>query len=157
MRIMREIPPAFLIAGILNIDLRKDIEEEIRKRNLKIKEIRFREIGFALRDNREIKNGIKIKKTIYSASGGKEIFLEAVNEDDLLFGLLRLRLDKKKDAMVREVHVYGPALELGDRGKISSQGDDPKGPQHKGLGKELMKIAEEISVKAGKKKIKVIS
>jgi elongator complex protein 3 len=148
MRIMREIPPAFLVAGILNIDLRKDIEEEIRKRGLKIKEIRFREIGFALRDKREIKVGTKIKKTEYRASGGKEIFLEAVNEDDLLFGLLRLRLDKKDSAMVREVHVYGPALELGEQGKIS---------QHKGLGKELMAMAESLAKKNKKKKIQVIS
>ena len=148
MRIMREIPPAFLVAGILNIDLRKDIEEEIRKRGLKIKEIRFREIGFALRDKREIKVGTKIKKTEYKASGGKEIFLEAVNEDDLLFGLLRLRLDKKDSAMVREVHVYGPALELGEQGKIS---------QHKGLGKELMAMAESLAKKNKKKKIQVIS
>ncbi len=148
MRIMREIPPAFLVAGILNIDLRKDIEGEIRKRGLKIKEIRFREIGFALRDKREIKVGTKIKKTEYKASGGKEIFLEAVNEDDLLFGLLRLRLDKKDSAMVREVHVYGPALELGEQGKIS---------QHKGLGKELMAMAESLANKNKKKKVQVIS
>ncbi|MBC8434985.1 tRNA uridine(34) 5-carboxymethylaminomethyl modification radical SAM/GNAT enzyme Elp3 [archaeon] len=147
MRIMREIPPAFLVAGILNIDLRKDIEENIRKRKLKIKEIRFREIGFALRDKREIKTGIKIKKTEYSASGAKEIFLEAVNEDDLLFGLLRLRIDKK-EAMVRELHVYGPALELNEEGIIS---------QHTGLGKELMARAESLTKKNKKSKIKVIS
>lgn len=147
MRIMREIPPAFLVAGILNIDLRKDIEEEIRKKGLKIKEIRFREIGFALRDKREIKPGVKIKKMEYSASGAKEIFLEAVNEDDLLFGLLRLRLSKK-DVMVRELHVYGPALELGEEGKVS---------QHTGLGKELMAMAEKISRDRKKGKIRVIS
>ncbi|MDP1729285.1 MAG: tRNA uridine(34) 5-carboxymethylaminomethyl modification radical SAM/GNAT enzyme Elp3, partial [archaeon] len=36
MRIMREIPPEFLVAGTKRIDLRKDIEEEIIKRKLKI-------------------------------------------------------------------------------------------------------------------------
>jgi len=52
MRVMREIPSSFLVAGILNIDLRKDVEDEIRRRKLKIREIRFREIGFALRNGR---------------------------------------------------------------------------------------------------------
>ena len=33
MRIMREIPPGYLVAGIINIDMRKDIEEKIREGN----------------------------------------------------------------------------------------------------------------------------
>jgi len=151
MRIMREIPPYYLIAGILEIDLRKDIEEEIRKRKYKIKEIRFREVGFALRDKREINFDIKIKKKVYKASGGKEIFLQAVNKDNILFGLLRLRLekDKKEPAMVRELHVYGPALNLGEK--------DEKKYQHRGLGKELLQMAEEIARKKSRKMIRVIS
>ena len=162
MRIMREIPPAFLIAGIKNIDLRKDIEEEIRKNNIKIKEIRFREIGFALRDkktnsktnseiNSEINSNIKIKKTIYKASDGKEIFLQAVNKNNILFGVLRLRFekDKNKPAIIRELHIYGPALKLGKREKQKTQ--------HKGLGKKLLKQAEQISKKSNHKSIKIIS
>jgi elongator complex protein 3 len=147
MRIMREIPKSFLVAGVLKIDLRKEIEDYIRKNKIKIKEIRFREIGFALRDSREINTDLKIKKTNYSASNGKEIFLEGVNKDDLLFGLLRLRIENK-EAMVRELHVYGPALNLGEEGKLS---------QHKGLGKKLMIEAEKIAKKSHCKKIKVIS
>lgn len=150
MRVMREIPQAFLIAGILNIDLRKDIEEKIRKKKLKIKEIRFREIGFALRDKRKINLDFRIKKTSYSASNGKEFFLEVVNKDDLLFGLLRLRLEKNKKSpsVVRELHVYGPALGLGEKGEVS---------QHLGFGKKLLEIAEEISRKNKRNKIKIIS
>ncbi len=146
MRIMREIPPSFLTAGIINIDLRKDIEEEIRKRKLKIKEIRFREIGFALRDKRITGKKIKIKKIFYEASDGKEIFLQAVNKDNILFGLLRLRLDK--NATIRELHIYGPALKLREKGKIS---------QHMGLGKRLLKLAEMIAAKKGYKKLRIIS
>jgi len=55
MRIMREIPPQYLIAGIKNIDMRHDIEKKIRPSKNKIQEIRFREIGFALRDKRKVK------------------------------------------------------------------------------------------------------
>src|SRR3989344_9646032 len=38
MRIMREIPPRYLIAGTTRIDLRKDIEEKLRKDKIKIQE-----------------------------------------------------------------------------------------------------------------------
>jgi len=149
MRIMREIPPQYLVAGIKNIDMRKDIEEVIRKKKFKINEIRFREIGFALRDNRKVDPKIKIKTTKYKASGATEYFIEATNKDNILFGLLRLRLEKNSPAMVREIHVYGPTLKLSQ--KAGSEW------QHKGLGKELMAEAEKISKKKGFKKIRVIS
>jgi len=149
MRIMREIPQSYLIAGILNIDLRKDIEEVIRKDKSKINEIRFREIGFALRDKRKVDTKIKLKTTKYKASNGTEFFIEAINKDNILFGLLRLRLDKNKPAMVRELHVYGPTL------KLKQKADNEW--QHKGLGKMLMAEAEMISKKKGYKQIRVIS
>lgn len=147
MRVMREIPPEYIVAGTKNIDLRKDIEEELRKKNSKLKEIRYREIGFALRDKRDVDLDLKLKITRYRASGGNEYFLEIVNKDDILFGLLRLRLFDKK-AIVRELHVYGKALKLGEKGLIS---------QHRGLGKWLMNEAEKISRKNKCEKILVIS
>jgi len=149
MRIMREIPPSFLIAGVKNIDMRKDIEEVIRNKGTKIKEIRFREIGFAIRDNRKVNTKIKIKTTKYKASQGTEYFIEAVNKDDLLFGLIRLRIEKSKDAIIRELHVYGPALKLGEKNNEKWQ--------HKGLGKILLEKAEEITKKKKNSKIKIIS
>ncbi|MCR4285210.1 MAG: tRNA uridine(34) 5-carboxymethylaminomethyl modification radical SAM/GNAT enzyme Elp3 [archaeon] len=151
MRIMREIPLDYLVAGIKNIDMRQDIESEIRPGKVKINEIRFREIGFALRDGRRVNTDIKIKTTSYPASSGKEFFIEAVNKDDVLFGLLRLRLekDKKTPAMVRELHVYGPTLKIGEK-SIEKW-------QHKGLGKRLMIEAEKIAKKNGYKEIRVIS
>ena len=149
MRIMREIPPNYLIAGIKNIDMRKDIEEQVRARKLKIKEIRFREIGFEIRDNRKINTDVSLKVTRYKASSGVEYFIEAVNKNNILFGLLRLRLDKNKPAMVRELHVYGPTLKLKE--KASNEW------QHKGLGKMLMKEAEKIAKKKNCKNIRVIS
>jgi elongator complex protein 3 len=148
MRIMREIPPSYLIAGIKNIDMRKDIEEEIRKRKMKINEIRFREIGFALRDGRKVDPEVKLKVTKYFASGGKEFFIEAINKDGLLFGLLRLRLDGKR-AMVRELHVYGPALKLSEKANLEWQ--------HKGLGKMLLAEAEKIAGKNRCSDIRIIS
>jgi elongator complex protein 3 len=151
MRIMREIPPTYLIAGVKTINMRKDVEEKIRESGEKVKEIRFREIGFALRDNREIKTSLHLKTTEYKASGGTEFFIESINEDNILFGLVRLRLEDNKDetATIRELHVYGPTLKLNEEAKEEWQ--------HKGLGKELMKEAENIAKEQGHKKIRVIS
>jgi len=151
MRVMREIPPTFLTAGIVNIDLRKDIEDIIRKEKTIVKEIRFREVGFAIRDSRKLNTDLKLKQTKYAASNGTEYFLEIVNKDDVLFALLRLRLENKKNesAIVRELHVYGPASLLGK--------NETEKWQHKGLGKELLMEAEKIATKKGYKKIKIIS
>lgn len=150
MRIMREIPPAYLVAGTIRIDLRKDVEAEIKRRKLKIKEIRFREIGFKMRDrkkNQIIDKKLKLKILEYKASGGKEYFLQFVNKDGILFGLCRLRINENKEAFIRELHVYGKQVEIGRRGEI----------QHRGLGKKLMQEAENIVKKAKINKLSVIS
>ncbi|MFH1327014.1 MAG: tRNA uridine(34) 5-carboxymethylaminomethyl modification radical SAM/GNAT enzyme Elp3 [archaeon] len=147
MRVMREIPPEYLVAGTTKIDLRKDIEEELRKKNSKLKEIRYREIGFALRDKRKVNLDLKLKITKYKASKGEEYFLEIVNKQDILFGLLRLRMNIGQ-AIIRELHVYGQSLKLGEKGKLG---------QHTGLGKWLMSGAEKIAKENRIKKLSVIS
>ena len=144
MRVMREIPPEYIVAGTIKIDLRKIIEEELRKNNIKLKEIRYREVGFF---QGELNKELKLKITKYKASGGEEYFLEIVNKQDILFGLLRLRVNKDF-GIIRELHVYGQALNLGEKG-INSQ--------HKGFGKWLMEEAEKIAKKKKIKKLKVIS
>ena len=157
MRIMREIPPDYLVAGTTRIDLRKDIELYLREHNIKLKEIRFREIGFAMRDlkaGKEVNAELKLKKTEYKASKGKETFLQVINKDNILFGLLRLRFpcktfisELKGCALVREIHVYGQTVPIGEKGEI----------QHTGIGKMLMSEAGQIAKRAGWKKIAVIS
>ncbi len=171
MRIMREIPLEYLIAGSKDIGIRKDVEDELRKEKVKLKEIRYREVGF----NKEGMNlDLKLKATPYKASGGKEYFLEIVNKDNVLFGLLRLRIvssnlvkrgsrsnklgstgnklktvvTDNKIGLVRELHVYGQSLKLGELGKVG---------QHTGLGKWLMEEAEKIAKKEKCSEIKVIS
>ena len=169
MRIMREIPLEYLVAGSKHIGIRKDVEDELRKEKVKLKEIRYREIGF----NKENVNlDLKLKKTEYKAAGGREYFLEIVNKKDVLFALLRLRiissnnsfkrgstvnynLDKldnlisnKKIAIIRELHVYG---------QTASISDNTSKVQHKGLGIKLIKEAEKITKKYNLKKIAIIS
>ena len=146
MRVMREIPPDYLIAGTTRIDLRKVVVEEMKKQQVKCKCIRCREIGFALLKNKNIDQKLKLNKISYNASKGKEIFLEIINKDDLIFGLIRLRI-VDKILFVRELHIYGPSIELGKKGKT----------QHTGLGKWLMKETEKIAKEKKCNKIKVIS
>jgi elongator complex protein 3 len=151
MRIMREIPPVYLTAGTIRIDLRKDVEAYMKNKKIKLKEIRFREIGFAIRDKAKkelINKDLKLKIIKYKASEGEEFFLQIVNKDNILFALSRLRISGSK-ALIRELHVYGKTLPLGKKSKESFQ--------HKGLGKLLMKHAEEIVKKSGIRKLAVIS
>ena len=53
----------------------------------------------------------------------------------------------KKSALIRELHVFGAAVDLGKKGNV----------QHKGLGKKLLAEAENIAKKEGKNKMVVIS
>jgi len=142
MRIMREIPPEYLVAGTTKIDLRKDIEFELRKNKTELKEIRFREIGFVKTND----FNLKLKIIRYRAHGD-EYFLEIINDENVLFGLLRLRIKDKK-SIVRELHVYGQALKLNERSKAI---------QHQGLGRWLLFEAEKIAVNEKCKKISIIS
>ena len=146
MRIMREIPPEYLIAGTIRIDLRKEIEEELRKKKTSIKEIRFREVGLRGRYE-DVDNKIKLKVTKYMASEVDEYFLEFVNKQDILFALCRLRISDEQ-AIIRELHVYGKTLELGEKGKQS---------QHLGLGRRLIEEAKKIAKKNKIPELKIIS
>ena len=154
MRIMREIPKERMVQPedqLIKLDIRKDIEENLKRQGIKVHEIRMREIGFNKNNNQEnTKTKLTLKRITYQASHGKEYFLEIIDQNETLYGLLRLRIlpNEKNTAIVRELHVYGKTLDLGEEGKTS---------QHIGLGKQLMHEAEEISKEENCKIIKVIS
>ncbi len=159
MRVMRQFTPEHIVAGTTRISLRKDIDEDLRARKIELKEIRFREIGHNQNLGKKINQNIEIKTSEYEASDGKEFFIQAVNADNILFGLLRLRIpdnlenpeirELKNCSIIRELHVYGQSLNLKEKSKILGQ--------HKGLGKELMKKAEDIARKNKIKKMAIIS
>jgi len=152
MRMMREIPKEKMKIEAASTSMRGDITGELKEGG-DMKEIRMREIG---QQKGQVDLNVNMKTIEYDSSDGKEFFLEMVNKDDVLFGLLRLRfpskdvfLEELKDAaIVREIHVYGQALKLGAEANKS---------QHRGMGKKLIAEAEEIARKAGYKKIAVIS
>jgi elongator complex protein 3 len=72
--------------------------------------------------------------------------------------MLRLRLPKKSKhyikalsdcALIREVHTYGLQTQIATKNKLATQ--------HKGLGKELIKQAQNWAKANGYKKIAIIS
>ena len=88
---------------------------------------------------------------MYSTGGSEEHFLSFNTPEDRLAGFLRLSLpgnaapdhrlhDLENAAIVREVHVYGQSLEVGE--------DTPGVAQHSGLGTRLMLEAEHIAREA---------
>ena len=84
----------------------------------------------------------------------------------MLFALLRLRIFNKK-AMIREIHVYGQSLKLGQKrdasqhsglqGNAISLHENAEQVQHRGFGKWLMNEAEAIVKKQKINEISVIS
>ena len=80
----------------------------------------------------------------------KEVFLRFENKKRTkLYSLLRLRLTSKNEAIIREIHTYGSLVSIAEK-KLA--------PQHKGLGKKLIKEAEKITKKEFKlNEIKVIA
>jgi len=136
MRIMRDIPANLIVAGVKASNLEQLVSEEMKKRGSSCKCIRCREVRF--NEISEISD-LKLKRINYKASGGEEIFISYEDvKKDLLAGFLRLRIpsDYSDKVFVRELHVYGPEIEVGKNGE---------GVQHKGLGKKLVKEAEKIA------------
>jgi elongator complex protein 3 len=147
MRVQRDIPTNLVDAGVMHSNLRQMTEEKCRC-------IRCREVGLKAREGIFPEKIERVRRD-YEAHG-KEIFLSFEDkEKDVLIGLLRMRFPKKshrkeidKDtAVIRELHVYGPATPVGKRGRW----------QHRGYGKKLLGWAEEIAKKNKKKALVVIS
>ena len=72
----------------------------------------------------------------YQTWGGREVYLSYEDKNETLFGLLRLRI-KEKEAVVRELHIFGSEVPLGGRLETAAQ--------HQGLGERLLQEAERIA------------
>ncbi len=150
MRFGRDIPLHWIVDGPKIGNLRQVILDEMMRRGIQCLEIRCREVGHKMLEKGEIitPRRIEIRKLIYEASGGTEIFLEAVDEDDTLYGILRLRIPSDKahrreirigrSALVRELHVYGPQVPIDEQSDLAAQ--------HKGIGRRLLEEAERIAL-----------
>jgi elongator complex protein 3 len=139
-RVVRDIPSTYVVEGNRRTSLRMDVQEELRRRGRRCACIRCREIRGRVVNPEEL----RLESIIYPAGGAEERLLSLVTPGDRLAGYLRLSLpgaeapdpglpDLAGAARVREVHVYGQSLPLGE----PSNGD----AQHAGLGGRLMALA----------------
>jgi elongator complex protein 3 len=144
MRMQREISSDQIIAGPNLGNLRQIVQQNLKKQNISCKCIRCREAG--LSENTINIDDIRLNQDSYESSSGQEVFLSYDDSKDRIFGFLRLRKPSNmahrnevtsNTCIVRELHVYGKSLKLGERDRDSVQ--------HLGLGKNLMREAERIS------------
>jgi elongator complex protein 3 len=143
-RMIRDFSSHDIIAGNKKTNFRQLVDAEIKKQALSVKEIRTREIS---REKITLSQ-LQTKITPYDTTITQEIFLEFITPDDKIVGFLRLSLPKRgQQAMIRELHVYGVAANLGAKGKT----------QHLGLGKKLMQQAQILAADKGFTTLSVIS
>ena len=140
-RVMRDIPSKFIVAGCKDLALRGSLRKRMEGIGVSCNCIRCREYGHRLRDGWKIGEP-HLRRLDYEASGGKEVFLSFEDEDETIFGLLRMRVassavGNEDLAMVRELHVFGSEVPLGEK-RVGAT-------QHRGLGGQLLKEAERIA------------
>ena len=148
-RLFRDIPSNLIIAGNKMTNLREAVAKDMAEKNRVCKCIRCREIKAGQFEKWHL-NSIE-----YKTSSGKEIFIQALADNNRLAGFLRLSIYKNKSllvpvgAMIREVHVYGFAKRIGE--------SDIDESQHRGIGTMLLKKAEEIAKEHNVKNLGVIA
>jgi elongator complex protein 3 len=155
MRIQRDIPSQLIEAGVQKSNLGELVYKRLEEEGVQCQCIRCREVGHqAAQGTYTHKENVTLQRENYRASEGEEIFLSMEDaKSDVLLGFLRLRMPSEKahrpeinqnTALIRELHVYGPMMPLGER--------TDELWQHKGYGEELIKTAETISTQEYDKK-----
>jgi len=98
-----------------------------------------------------------LKQFCYKTSIGSEIFLQHVTESNQIASFLRLFLPASssfieelgRSAIVRELHVYGKLVSMGEKNSGKSQ--------HIGLGSELLEEAKKIAKESQYNNLAIIS
>ncbi|MEK7607029.1 MAG: tRNA uridine(34) 5-carboxymethylaminomethyl modification radical SAM/GNAT enzyme Elp3 [Patescibacteria group bacterium] len=175
-RLIRDIPGNWIMAGNTMTNMREYIQAEMRKRGLKCKCLRCREIGHQNPPQSPFSKGgrkgdLKVFIDEYAASGGREYFLSIEDpERETVYAFCRLRLpagshpelyhdlpEIKGAALIRELHTYGHLVSLKRNNRTTGQRNNSGEVQHTGLGRALMQRAEEIAHEQGFQKMAVIS
>jgi elongator complex protein 3 len=156
-RIARDFPAGHVAAGSLMSNLREVAQRRLAEQGRRCECIRCREVK-----GERVLSARLAAPVEYDTAGGREIFLSAETSTHKLAGFLRLSLptpeaalstgleELRGAALIREVHVYGPVVRLGDE---AARGE----AQHLGLGAELIRSAEQRSREAGYPRLAVIS
>jgi elongator complex protein 3 len=154
-RVQRDIPAGHIEAGVQKSNLRQLAWQAMDDHGWECECIRCREVGMNDEQPEEV-----TRDTIqYEAAGGTEQFISYEDfEKDLLVGFCRLRFpdspvrrELEDAALIRELHVYGNEVGVGD-----GEGDDGS-HQHQGYGRKLLQEAERRARDAGYRKLSVIS
>ena len=159
MRIQRDIPSTLIEAGVQKSNLGELVYNKLEEQNINCQCIRCREIGHKKTNQNYNLDDYKLFKEVYTACGGIENFIsiEDINEESIA-GFLRLRLPSENifrqeisenTALIRELHVYGNMIQIGDK--------NPSIGQHTGFGEKLLKEAENIAIDNDKNEIAIIS
>ena len=155
-RIIRDIPSTHVIAGNKRTSLRQDVQAELNRRGTHCSCIRCREI----RGSTMKSGSMKLDDLMYPAEGSEEHFISFITPEDKIAGFLRLTLpennqfppglnDLKGAAIIREIHVYGQSLAVGQ--------EKDGAAQHAGLGTRLLAEADAIAKTKGFHRMAVIS
>ena len=155
-RIIRDIPAGHVVAGSTASNLREVVQRRLKAEGKTCPCIRCREVR-----GEKVSGALRLAMEGYETSGGEERFLSYNTESGKLAGFLRLSLPTLEAAaetgldelagaaIIREVHVYGPVVRLGE----SAEGE----AQHLGLGAGLIQEAERLGREAGYGRLAVIS
>jgi len=152
-RVQRDIPADFIEAGVQKSNLRQLARQRMDEAGWSCDCIRCREVGH----REETPTELTLDTLTYEAAGGTEHFISIEDRDkDLLVGFCRLRFPaapRRREladaALLRELHVYGSEVGVGDAG-----GGDH---QHQGHGTRLMAEAERRAAAAGFSRLAVIA
>lgn len=157
-RLMRDIPRKFIVAGCDDLALRGTIRRRMKELAIACQCVRCREYGHRVRDGWSVGEP-SLRRTRYETGDGYEEFLSYEDPAGTLFALLRLSLTAGMEpastgarniATVRELHVFGPELALGERRESAAQ--------HRGLGASLLREAERIAAsECGADSLRVLS
>lgn len=143
-RVIRDIPSTNVVEGNKRSSLRMDVHEVMKARGQQCRCVRCREVKGRSVDLEQL----ELKDFSYITDHAEEHFLSFVTPEDKLVGFLRLSLPRGsspetglKDllgaALIREVHVYGQSLEMGE--------EQSGAAQHIGLGTRLVQYAEDLA------------
>lgn len=154
-RIIRDIPSTEIEGGNLTTNLREAVEDRLKREKRANPNIRAREI----KGKTVTLDDLSLDIIEYDTKIAREFFLQYITKDREIAGFLRLSLPKDSKnpiteelnecAIIREVHVYGPSLELGK--------DSTGQAQHLGLGSKLIEKAKSIAKEKDFSKLAVIS
>jgi elongator complex protein 3 len=153
-RIMRDIPAGNIVAGTTKSNLRQIAQRRLQEQGRKCGCLRCSEI----RGRAFERDQLELDDSAYSTDATQEHFLRFRTSDQRTAGFLRLSLPASGEvvvpelaghAMIREVHVYGPALAINS----ASQGE----AQHLGLGEELIERAIQIARRSAFRRMAVIA